>query len=128
MNQRKNALELLKDVGLLACKPTITPMDNLVKLSFTKSVSFGDVHAYRRMIGRLMYLTDTRLDITFSVQQLSQFLDKPKIAYYNATIRILRYILKELQVFVYFSLLAVLSILKPFVIVIGTHAVIQDNQ
>jgi len=51
-----------------------------------------DIQAYRRLIGRLMYLTNTRPDITFSVQQLSQFLDKPTIAHYNATIRILRYI------------------------------------
>jgi len=32
MNQRKCALELLTDAGLLACKPSVTPMDNLVKL------------------------------------------------------------------------------------------------
>jgi len=60
MNQRKYALELLKDAGLLACKPANTPMDNLVKLSSTESVSFTDLHAYKRMIGRLMYLTNTR--------------------------------------------------------------------
>jgi len=83
---------LLTDAGLLACKPAVTPMDNLVKLSFTGSVSFTDVHAYRRLIGRLMYLINTRPDITFSVQQISQFLDKPRIAHYNATIRILKYI------------------------------------
>ena len=60
MNQRKYALELLKDAGLLACKPANTPMDNLVKLSSTESVSFTDLPAYKRMIGRLMYLTNTR--------------------------------------------------------------------
>ena len=30
-----------------------------------------------------MYLTNTWPNITFSVQQLSQFLDKPTIAHYN---------------------------------------------
>jgi len=85
-------LELLTDASLLAYKPTVTPMDNLVKLSFTRSVPFTDVHAYRRLIGRLMYPTNTRLDITFSVHKLSQFLNKPTIAHYNATIRILKYI------------------------------------
>ena len=39
-----------------------------------------------------MYLTNTRLDITFFVQQLSQFLDKVTIVHYNAAIRILKYI------------------------------------
>ena len=35
MNQRKYALELLTDAGLLARKPVVTPIDNLVKLSST---------------------------------------------------------------------------------------------
>jgi len=39
-----------------------------------------------------MYLTNTQPDITFSIQQLSQFLDKPTIAHYNAEIKILIYI------------------------------------
>jgi len=56
MNQRKYALKLLIDVGLLAYKPAVTPMDNLVKLSSTGSVSFTDVHAYKRLIGTLMSL------------------------------------------------------------------------
>jgi len=46
-------------------------MNNPVKLSFTGSVSFTDVHAYKRLVGRLMYLTNTRTDITFSVQRFS---------------------------------------------------------
>jgi len=67
VNQKKYELELLKDASLLACKPTITPMNNLVKLSSTEGVPFTDVHAYRRLIRRLMYLTNTRPDITLSV-------------------------------------------------------------
>ena len=78
-------------------------MDNLVKLSSTGSVPFTDVHAYRRLIGRLMYLTNTRPDITYFVQQLSQFLDKPTIAHYNATIRILKYIKRASSLDLFFS-------------------------
>jgi len=99
----KYALELLTDAGLLACKPAVTPMDNLIKLSSTRSVPFTDVHAYRRLIGRLMYLTNTRPDITCSVQQLSQFLDKPTIAHYNAAIRILKDIKGALSLGLFFS-------------------------
>jgi len=92
INQRKYALELLTDAGLLACKPAFTPIDNHEKFSSTGSIPFTDIQAYRRLIKRLMYLTNTRPDITFSVQQLSQFLAKPTIVHYNATIRLLRYI------------------------------------
>ncbi|XP_068476197.1 uncharacterized mitochondrial protein AtMg00810-like [Phaseolus vulgaris] len=91
VNQRKYALELLTDAGLLAYKPAPTPIDNHEKFSSTRSVPFTNIQAYRRLIGRLMYLTNTRPDITFSVQQLSQFLAKPTIAHYNAAIIILRY-------------------------------------
>jgi len=102
MNQRKYALKLLTDASLLACTPAVTPMDNLVKFSSTGSVPFTDVHAYRRLIERLMYLTNTRPD-TFSVQQLSQFLDKPTIAHYNAAIRILKYIKGASSLDLFFS-------------------------
>jgi len=59
VNQRKYALELLIDAGLLACKPAPTPIDNHEKFSSTGSVPFKDIQAYRRLIGRLMYLTNT---------------------------------------------------------------------
>jgi len=55
----KYALELLIDAGILACKPLVTCIDNLVKLSFIESVPFTDVQAYKRFIGKLMYLTNT---------------------------------------------------------------------
>jgi len=92
VNQMKYALELLKDAGLLSCKPALSPIDNHEKFSSTRSVPFTDIQAYKRLIGRLMYLTNTRPDITFHVQQLSQFLAKPTIAHYTTTIRILEYI------------------------------------
>jgi len=55
-----------------------------------------------------MYLTNTWPNITFSVQQLSQFLDKPTIAHYNASIRILKYIkgASSLGLFFYSSIFA----------------------
>jgi len=103
MNQRKYALKLLTDACLLSCKPTITLIDNLVKLSSIESVSFTNVQAYRRLIGRLMYFTNTWPDITFFIQQVSQFLAKPTISHYNATIRILRYIKRPPSLGLFFS-------------------------
>ena len=66
VNQRKYALELLTDVGLLACKPALTPIDNHEKFSSTRSVPFTDIQAYRRLIGRLMYLTNVEQDVLMS--------------------------------------------------------------
>ena len=50
--------------------------------------------SYRRLIGRLIYFTNTRPDITFSTQQLSQFLISPTEKHYIAVTRILRYLKK----------------------------------
>ena len=52
-----------KHAGLLANKPAVTPIDNLVKLSSTESVSFTNVQAYRRLIRKLMYLTNKVIEL-----------------------------------------------------------------
>jgi len=45
MNKRKYALKFLTDASILACKPTLIPIDNHAKLSSTGSVPFTDVQA-----------------------------------------------------------------------------------
>jgi len=57
----------------------------------------------RRLIGRHKYLTNNRPNITFYVQKLSQFLDKPTITHYNVAIRVLKYIKGALNLGLFFS-------------------------
>lgn len=92
LTQRKYALELLTDAGLLACRPISTPMDSNLHLSSTGGTHISDISSYRRLIGRLLYLTTTRPDINFAVQQLSQFLASPTEIHMQAANRILRYV------------------------------------
>ena len=47
---------------------------------------------YRRVIGRLLYLTLTRPDISYAVQHLSQFLQQPTDLHYQAALHVLRYL------------------------------------
>ncbi|RVW47782.1 Retrovirus-related Pol polyprotein from transposon RE2 [Vitis vinifera] len=47
---------------------------------------------YRRLVGKLNYLTITRPDISFPVSVVSQFLQSPCDSHWDAVIRILRYI------------------------------------
>jgi len=89
--QRKYCLDLLNDSGLLGSKPVSTPSDPSVKLHNDASPLFTDISAYRRLIGRLIYLNTTRPDITFITQQLSQFLSKPTQTHYHAALRVLKY-------------------------------------
>ena len=90
--QRKYCLDLIKDSGLLGSKPVSTPFDPSIKLHQDKSAAYTDISTYRRLIGRLLYLTTTRPYITFIVQQLSQFLSKPTQVHYQAACRVIRYL------------------------------------
>jgi transposase InsO family protein len=92
INQRKYALDILTETGMLDCRPIDTPMDPNVKLLPGQGELLKDPRRYRRLVGRLNYLTVTRPDITFAVSIVSQFLNAPCDTHWNAVIRILRYI------------------------------------
>ncbi|KAK2450734.1 putative mitochondrial protein [Trifolium repens] len=92
VSQRKYCLDLLKDTGLLGSKPATTPLDPSVKLHNDDGKLFEDVSQYRRLIGKLLYLTNTRPDIAYATQQLSQFLHRPTNVHYQAACRVIRYL------------------------------------
>ena len=59
MNQRKYALEILEETSMLDCKPVDTPMDPNVKLVPRRRELLRDPGKYRRLVGKLNYLTIT---------------------------------------------------------------------
>jgi hypothetical protein len=90
--QKKYTLEIIEDTGLLASKPVTFPMESNLKLSCTYGDLLQDATSYRRVVGRLLYLTLTRPDISYSVQVLSQFMDSPRQPHMNAIVRVVRYL------------------------------------
>ncbi|XP_062080510.1 uncharacterized mitochondrial protein AtMg00810-like [Humulus lupulus] len=71
LSQRKYTLQLLEDTWYLGCKPVATPMDPRNKLNTNFGEPLPHPSQYRCLIGRLLYLTLSRPDITFSVHCLS---------------------------------------------------------
>ncbi|XP_072053949.1 uncharacterized protein [Arachis hypogaea] len=90
--QRKYALDLITDCGLLGAKPASTPMEYTTSLSKASGSPLPDATIYRRLVGRLLYLTNTRPDLSYSVGCLSQFMDSPTDAHLKAAYRIIRYL------------------------------------
>ncbi|XP_047252157.1 uncharacterized mitochondrial protein AtMg00810-like [Capsicum annuum] len=102
---RKYALELISEVGLLGAKPVETPIDVNVKLTSKQyddqtnqnhEDQLVDQGAYQKLVGKLLYLNMTRSNIAYSVQILSQFLQLPKRSHMEAALRIIKYIKKYL--------------------------------
>ncbi|XP_028782965.1 uncharacterized protein LOC114739076 [Neltuma alba] len=92
LSQRKFALELLEDAGYLAYKAASTLMDPHLRLSKDKGQPLSDPQLYRKLIGRLQYLTTTRPDPSFATQQLSQFMSDPRDIHLQAAHRVLTYL------------------------------------
>ena len=78
MSQRKYALDILDDTGLIGVKSEKFPMEQNLKLTLTYGDLLHDTTKCRKLVGRLIYLTITRLDIVYSVRSLSQFMQEPR--------------------------------------------------
>ncbi|RVW83047.1 Retrovirus-related Pol polyprotein from transposon RE1 [Vitis vinifera] len=92
VSQRKYILDLLKETGMLGCKPIDTPMDSQKKLGIEKESTPVDRGRYQRLVGRLIYLSHTRPDIGFAVSVVSQFMHSPTEKHMEVVYRILRYL------------------------------------
>ncbi|GJX19351.1 uncharacterized mitochondrial protein-like protein [Tanacetum coccineum] len=92
MTQRKYTLELLECADVLNLKPIATPMDPICKLNDTDGYLLLDPSTYRTLVGKLLYLTIIRPDLSFTAQALSQYSHSPRSTHYDALIRVLRYI------------------------------------
>jgi len=90
--QRKYTLDILADSSTLGSTPTKVPMQQNLNLTQTTGSPLPDPSVYRRLIGRLLYLTISRLDICYSVNNLSQFMANPTDAHLHAAHKVLRYL------------------------------------
>ena len=74
MSQRKYVLDLLKEFGMSNASPLKLPMNSHVSLTPDKGEVLGDPQPYQKLLGKLIYLTITRPDLSFPVHHLAQFM------------------------------------------------------
>jgi histone deacetylase 1/2 len=94
LTQEKYAKDLIKRVGMQGCKSTPTPLSSTEQLSLTSGTPLGsdDNTRYRSIVGGLQYLTLTRLDLSYSVNKVCQYLHAPTTEHWTTVKRILRYV------------------------------------
>ncbi|KAK2999218.1 hypothetical protein RJ639_022822 [Escallonia herrerae] len=92
LSQHKYALDILSESDLSASKPAAFPMEQNHGLALAGGPLLFDPGPYRRLIGRLVYLTITRPDICYAVHVLSQFMQSPRSQHWDAALRVLRYL------------------------------------
>nr|XP_020167236.1 uncharacterized mitochondrial protein AtMg00810-like [Aegilops tauschii subsp. strangulata] len=92
LHQQKYAHELLERAGMLNCKSAPTPVDMKAKVSALEGSLASDGAFYHSIVGALQYLTLTRPDLQYAVQQVCLHMHAPRDSHWTLVKRILRYI------------------------------------
>ncbi|XP_074267321.1 uncharacterized protein LOC141590649 [Silene latifolia] len=92
LHQKKYAEDIIARANMTSCKPAQTPVDTKSKLSAASGSPVADPTLYRSLAGALQYLTFTRPDISYAVQQICLFMHDPRETHYSALKRIIRYL------------------------------------
>jgi hypothetical protein len=79
------------------CKSCSTPIDTQAKLSDVDGASVSDVTTYQSLTGALQYLTFTRPDIAYAVQQMCLHMHTSREPHLTTVKRILRYLRSSLD-------------------------------
>ncbi|KAL0403899.1 UNVERIFIED_CONTAM: Retrovirus-related Pol polyprotein from transposon RE1 [Sesamum radiatum] len=92
ITQHKFIRDIIADAGLQSARAASSPLPPGIKLSAHTSPPLSDAEPYRRLVGRFLYLSFTRPDISFGAQQLSQFVHAPCAIHLDAAMHLVRYL------------------------------------
>ena len=92
LSQSTYASEIIERAGMTSCKSSATPVDTKQKLSTSSGTPYEDPSLYRSLAGALQYLTFTRPNISYAVQQVCLHMHAPSTEHMLALKRIPRYV------------------------------------
>jgi hypothetical protein len=102
LRQTAYAKHVVELAGLTDCNPTLTPMEEKLKLSSDSTTEEVDATQYRRLVGSLRYLAHIRPDLAFSVGYVSRFMQWPTTEQQQAVKRTIRYVAGTLDHSLYY--------------------------
>jgi hypothetical protein len=89
IHQSDFATKILQDAGLEHCKQLTVPLPP--GISLTDQMNSIDFHQFKycHTVGQLLYLTNTRPDMSYAVSYVSRFMSRPQQVHWNAVVSIL---------------------------------------
>ena len=90
--QSKYARDMLRRFKMDNCTPVATPTAHGEHLCKEDGEQKVDKKQYRSIVGSLMFLTNTRPDLQFSVSLVARYMSDPSAVHLKVAKRILRYV------------------------------------
>ncbi|VFQ71042.1 unnamed protein product [Cuscuta campestris] len=118
-HQTQFIYDILERAGMVSCKPASTPVDTRGKRSASAGPPAPDPTLYQSIVGALQYLTFTRPDITYAVQQLCLFLHDPRLPHVTAMKRYADIFTKGLPTMIFTEFRDSLGIRKSLPVPLG---------
>eukprot|EP00253_Pinus_taeda_P002291 PITA_02291 len=103
LSQYKYACDLLHHFHMEDYKPAPSPFQYRAKLSVTCTSPEVDATLDHQLVGKLLYLTHTRPDLSFAVGLIARFMQNPHESHWKAAKRILRYVRGTVQFGIHYS-------------------------
>ncbi|XP_050875301.1 uncharacterized mitochondrial protein AtMg00810-like [Lathyrus oleraceus] len=92
LSQSTYASEIIERDDMTSYKPSTTPVDTKQKLNTSSDTSYEDPSLYQSLVGALQYLTFTRPDILYVIQQVCFHMHAPRTKHMLTLKRILHYV------------------------------------
>lgn len=92
LSQRKYALDIIKDCGLLGAKPVAITVEHNHHLAADNGPLFSDPNKYRRLVGRLVNLSVTRPELCYAIHLLSQLMKASHVTQWEAALHMVRFL------------------------------------
>jgi hypothetical protein len=111
IHHAKYTKDLMKKFNMAELKPLSTPMSPATALDPDENFKVVDQREYRSMIGSLMYLTETRPNIHFTVRLCARFQACPRSSHRTAVQRIFTYLKHTPEFGIWYSASSLLDLI-----------------